>query len=146
MNELIEELEGATQPAFVYKPEAMVIDIGMIRRVLRKHIEAKPQGDELTKLRRENGRLEMALKMADGTAPLSKWKRHQGVRSLQDFASWVDMKLREYLLMAAKCDDPELTDWVAARKGTFEEVKLNLTAALTAHHATTTPEGKEPAK
>jgi hypothetical protein len=92
--------------------------------------ESREDAAEIKALCAENERLRMALAIADGSSPLSKWKQHQGIRSMADFQWWVDTKLREYLLMAAQCNDPELTDWIAARKGTFEEVKLNLTTAM----------------
>ena len=68
-------------------------------------------------------------------APLDGFQRHAGVKDLETFKQWLDMRTEEMLKLKAKMllkkqDDTELFEWAFAHSAAFNEVRINLNAAI----------------
>ena len=68
-------------------------------------------------------------------APLDAVMTHAGVKDLETFAQWIEMKRAQYLTMQARYDlgekaPDDLHEWVVAHSAVFTEVHVNLKAAI----------------
>ena len=67
--------------------------------------------------------------------PIDGFQRHTGVRDIKTFKEWLDLRVEEMLTMKArltldKKEDTELYEWVFSHCAAFNEVRINLNAAL----------------
>lgn len=67
--------------------------------------------------------------------PTDGFLAHAGVSNLNTFSEWLNMRSEEMLKMKArmildKREDEELFEWVLSHCSAFNEVRINLNAAL----------------
>lgn len=67
--------------------------------------------------------------------PLDAFTRHAGVRDLDTFAQWLEMRREEYLKLHARFaleqrEEDELFDWITSHAAVFGEVMVNFKAAM----------------
>ena len=80
-----------------------------------------------------NGMLTVSEIMAG--QPLDGFQRHAGVKDIETFKQWLDLRTEEMLQMKARLtldgkDESELFEWVYSHCAAFNEVRINLNAAL----------------
>ena len=68
--------------------------------------------------------------------PTDAFQVHAGVNDLASFKQWLDMRTEEMLKMKArmmldKREDSDLYEWVLSHCAVFNEVRVNLNAAVT---------------
>lgn len=84
--------------------------------------------------------------LIEGSA-IDAWTAHQGVRDLDTFEEWLQMKRRHYDTLRGryetgeKSKDDELYEWVFAHSGVFSEVHVNFKAMKTRMAASRSKEG-----
>lgn len=70
-----------------------------------------------------------------GETPMTRWERHTGVKDMESFGQWLDMKVAEYTRMKAayalgdKPQDDDLYEWVCAHAAAFSTIRTNFVAA-----------------
>lgn len=95
---------------------------------------AAPSVQLLDERLKSAGMLSVADLMAG--APLDGFMTHAGVRDIETFGQWVEMKRAEFMRLQARYDlgdkpkDDELYEWVVAHSAVFSEVHVNLKAAV----------------
>lgn len=67
--------------------------------------------------------------------PLDGFQKHAGVKDIESFKEWLDMRTEEMLRLKARLildskEDSDLFEWVHSHSAAFNEVRLNLNAAL----------------
>lgn len=80
--------------------------------------------------------------------PLEGFFRHAGVRDLDTFQQWLDMKYREYLTLQTrlsldKREDDEMFEWALAHAAVFKVVRANFQAALSSRNTPPSSPDKE---
>jgi hypothetical protein len=67
--------------------------------------------------------------------PIDGFQRHAGVKDIETFKQWLDMRTEEMLRIKARLtldgkEDSEMFEWVYSHCAAFNEVRINLNAAL----------------
>jgi hypothetical protein len=66
--------------------------------------------------------------------PVDKWRVHTGVKDIESFKWWVEMRLKEFMTMRINQDlddtEDEMYEWILAQSNCYHEVLTNLIAAM----------------
>jgi hypothetical protein len=108
--------------------------------------EVEGEADDLDGRLKAQGMFTVAEMM--GGTPLDRWIVHSGMTDLAAFEQWLDMKVREYLMMRLpyelgdKDQTDELYAWVLAHSAAFSTIRTNFKAAALATRPAADPDGQ----